>query len=42
MKSYYELIKEGMIDFGCNFLDNYAKLGLNEVECLIIYKLYLI
>lgn len=42
MKSYYELIKEGMIDFGSNFLDNYAKLGLNEVECLIIYKLYLI
>ena len=42
MKSYYELIKEGMIDFGSNFFDNYAKLGLNEVECLIIYKLYLI
>lgn len=42
MKSYYELIKEGMIDFGSNLLDNYAKLGLNEVECLIIYKLYII
>lgn len=40
MKSYYDLIKEGLIDFGSNLLDNYAKLGLNEVECLIIYKLY--
>ncbi len=40
MKSYYDLLKEGLIDFGSNLLDNYSKLGLSETECLIIYKLY--
>lgn len=40
MKSYYELIKENLIDFEKVLIDNYYKLGLNETECLILLRLF--
>lgn len=40
MKSYYELIKENLIDFEKVLIDNYYKIGLNETECLILLRLF--
>lgn len=40
MKSYYDLIREGIIDFKTQLLEHYSSINLDEIECLIIYKLY--
>ena len=40
MRSYLDLIKEGIIDFQKILLDKYYILGLNESECLVLLRLY--
>lgn len=40
MRSYLDLIKEGIIDFQKNLLDKYYLLGLSEAECLVVLRLY--
>lgn len=39
MKSYYDLLKNNLIDFNRVLLDNYSKLNINETECLVLYHL---
>ena len=39
MKSYVDLMKENIIDFGSLLLDKYYLLNLNETECIVLYKL---
>lgn len=39
MKSYVDLMKENIIDFGSLLLDKYYLLNLNETECMVLYKL---
>lgn len=40
MKSYYDLIKEKIIDFEKVLLDQYYELGLSELECMVLLRLY--
>ena len=40
MKTYFELIKEELINFDKILFDYYHKLNLNETECLVIYHLH--
>lgn len=40
MKSYYDLIKDNLIEFDKKLLENYYKLGLSEVECLVLLRLH--
>lgn len=40
MKSYYELIKENIIDFEKVLLEHYYEIGLNETECIILLRLH--
>lgn len=40
MRSYLDLIKEGIIDFQKILLDKYYILGLTESECLVLLRLY--
>ena len=39
MKSYVDLMKENIIDFGNLILEKYYLLNLNEIECMVLYKL---
>ncbi len=39
MKSYYDLLKNNIIDFDKLIIDKYHLLGLNEVETIILIKL---
>lgn len=39
MASYVELMKENIIDFGKLLLEKYYLLKLDEVECMVLYKL---
>lgn len=39
MKSYYDLIKENVINFRKALLDKYYELGLNETECIVLIRL---
>lgn len=40
MKSYYDLLKENIINFETVLLDHYFQLGLNETECIILLRLH--
>lgn len=40
MKSYIELIKEGIIDFKKLLLDKYFLINITETECLVLLRLY--
>lgn len=40
MKSYYDLIKENLIEFDKALLDNYHLIGLTETECLVLLRLH--
>ena len=40
MKSYFDLIKNNVIDFEKTLLEKYFELGLNETECLVLLRLY--
>lgn len=39
MKSYYDLLKDNIIDFDRLMLDKYYMLGLNEIDTVILIKL---
>ena len=39
MKSYYDLIKDNLIEFNKVILDKYYLLGLTELECLVLLRL---
>ena len=39
MKSYVDLMKENIIDFGNLILEKYYLLNLNEIECMVLSKL---
>ena len=39
MKSYYDLIKSGLINFRKILLEKYSSFGLDEVDCIILFKL---
>lgn len=39
MKSYYDLIKQNVINFRKALLDKYYELGLNETECIVLIRL---
>ena len=39
MKSYVDLMKENIIDFGNLIWEKYYLLNLNEIECMVLYKL---
>ena len=40
MKSYFDLIKNNVIDFEKTLLEKYFELGLTETECLVLLRLY--
>ena len=40
MKSYYDLIKDNVIDFEKTLLEKYFELGLTETECLVLLRLH--
>ncbi len=40
MKSYYDLIANDIINFNKLFLNEYKKLGLDEIDCVILLKLH--
>lgn len=40
MKSYIELIKEGIIDFKKLLLNKYFLINITETECLVLLRLY--
>ena len=40
MKSYFDLIKNNVIDFEKTLLEKYYELGLTETECLVLLRLY--
>ena len=40
MKSYYDLIKNNVIDFEKTLLEKYFELGLTETECLVLLRLH--
>ncbi|MBO4667190.1 MAG: DnaD domain protein [Bacilli bacterium] len=40
MKSYYDLIKDNVIDFEKTLLEKYYELGLTETECLVLLRLH--
>lgn len=40
MKSYYDLIKDNLIEFDKALLDNYHLIGLSETECLVLLRLH--
>lgn len=40
MKSYYDMIKSGIINFRKVLLEKYTSLGLDEVDCIILLKLH--
>lgn len=40
MKSYFDLIKNNVIDFEKTILEKYYELGLTETECLVLLRLH--
>ena len=40
MKNYYEMLTQGIIDFKKLFFEKYSVLGLDEVDCVLIIKMY--
>lgn len=40
MKSYYDLIRDNLIEFDKVLLDNYYQLGLSEIECIVLLRLH--
>ena len=40
MKSYFDLIKNNVIDFEKTLLEKYYEIGLTETECLVLLRLY--
>lgn len=40
MKTYYDMINSGLIDFKKIMLDKYSAIGLDEVDCVLLIKIY--
>ena len=40
MKTYYDMINSGLIDFKKLLLDKYSSIGLDEIDCVLLIKIY--
>lgn len=40
MRKYYEMLTQGIINFKKLLLDKYSTLGLDEIDCILLIKMY--